>query len=120
LEIGNVNAVHEWLDIWHTTATNSMHVTLHAIKMMGGSTPKRGQMPFLFSKSEDELWGPPSLLFDGFWGVSYQKYSSMAMELTTHLHFIFTLRIDAAIPLLPKWLHGAQWGNFTFSVISET
>jgi hypothetical protein len=34
------------------------------------------------------LWGPPNLLFNGYWGLFPQEKSSRSVKLTTHLELV--------------------------------
>jgi hypothetical protein len=66
----------------------------------------------------DKLWGPPSLLSNGYHGFFPCGKSGLGMKLTTHLHLVPRSRMHGAIPPLPNtppW-HGAQlkkkaWGQ---------
>ena len=64
-------------------------------------------------KRPDRLWGPPSLLFNGYRG-SFPKggggCSGWGLNFTTHLHIFPRFRMTGAIPLLPympSW-HGQE------------
>jgi len=62
----------------------------------------RGKRYFSFTKYPDQLWGPPSLLFRGYW------VSSLGTKPAEH-KFNYTppcssrLRMSGAIPLLPLY-----------------
>jgi len=53
-----------------------------------GSIPS-GDCVFSFSTSyPDWLWGPPSLLSNGYWGLSPWGQSGQCVNLTIHLHLV--------------------------------
>jgi hypothetical protein len=52
-----------------------------------------------------KIWGPPSLLFRGYWGLCPQGKSSWGMKLTAHLHSIV-------------YHHGVRVDSLSFALIS--
>jgi len=52
----------------------------------------QGRDYFLSPLPPDQLWGPPSLLPNGYWELFPQ-----VMKLTTHLHLAPSLRIHGAM-----------------------
>ena len=50
----------------------------------------------------DRYWGPPSLLFDVYQGISFPPgVSSRGVMLIVNLCLVSTLIMDGALPLLP-------------------
>jgi hypothetical protein len=78
-----------------------------------GSNPGRAkryvQSP---KKSPDRLWGPYSVLFNGY-GGSFREVKRSGVKLTIHLRLVPRLRMSGTIPLLlhiillywPVWLY---------------
>jgi len=58
---------------------------------------------FFLSLHTDWLWGPPSLLLNGYW-MLFPQGSGWSVKLTTHLHLAQRLRTSGAIPPLPMYL----------------
>jgi hypothetical protein len=64
--------------------------------------------------------GPPSFLFSEFLWLSW-KYSGRNVKLTTHLHLVLSLRMRAAIPLLPDLpLCCEQWQLCLWGIRTST
>jgi hypothetical protein len=67
----------------------------------------------------NRLWGPPSLLSNGYQGLLPREQSGRGVKLTNHLHLVPRSRMHGAIPPFPNtpsWC-GAQLkhrDNFTF------
>jgi len=59
----------------------------------------QGQGFISLSPHTDWLWGPPSLLSNGYQGL-FHEYSLQGMKLTTHIHLVQSLRMHWAIPPL--------------------
>jgi len=57
------------------------------------------------SQLPDELWGPPSLLLNGYRGICPQRYSRHSVMLTALLHLVPRLKMCGAIPLLSQYVH---------------
>jgi hypothetical protein len=57
---------------------------------------------FLTSKRPDRLWGPPSLIFNGY-RDSPPGIKGRGVKLTTSLHLVPCLRMGGVIPPLPKY-----------------
>jgi len=73
--------------------------------MIQGSIPGRGKRFFSSPTRPDWLWGPPSLLFNG-----YRWWGGHGMKLATHLQLLPGLRTCAAVPLLPLYVSMAWKG----------
>jgi len=57
---------------------------------------------FSFSKRPGPLWGPPSLVFNGNWGLfTALGESDRAANVTTHFHIVPRLRASGVLPLFP-------------------
>lgn len=73
----------------------------------------QGEEIFLFFKRQDRLWGPPSLLFNGyldcFPGVKLPRRED------NHLTS-FRLILSEAVILLPICLHGVDRDKFIFTL----
>jgi len=91
-----------------------MHLSfqLHAVNTRSWNTVTRpwdgqlgldsweGQEFFFYSPPHpDQLWGPPSLLSNGYQGLFWGK-NGLGVTLTTHLHLVPKLRMHGAIPSL--------------------
>ena len=70
-------------------------------------------LKFSFPKRPDRLWGPFSLLFNGYW-ISLLGLQRPAVKLSTHLHLVPSLRMSGAILLLPYMPSWRGEGHFTF------
>jgi hypothetical protein len=67
-----------------------------------GSIPDRGRRFFFYPLRQDRLWGPPSLLYNGYRG-SFPR----GVMLTTHPHLVPRLRMSRSYTSFhPKRLHG--------------
>jgi hypothetical protein len=70
----------------------------------------------IFRTYPDRLWGPPSLLYKGYWVFPGGK-GGRGVMLTTHPRLVLRLRKSWAIPPLTLWvLLGLLWVPFTFYV----
>jgi hypothetical protein len=58
-----------------------------------GSIPSRDKRYFFSPQCPDQLWGPPTLLSSGYWGLFLQRKSGWSMRLITHLHLLPRLRM---------------------------
>jgi hypothetical protein len=54
-----------------------------------GSIPGRDKRYFSSPQCPDQLWGPPTLLSNGYWGLFF----GWSMRLTTHLNLLLRLRM---------------------------
>jgi hypothetical protein len=52
-----------------------------------GSIPGKGKRVFSYTQLWDRLWGPPSLLYSGYWGISLGQ-GGWGVKLTTHFHVV--------------------------------
>jgi hypothetical protein len=64
-----------------------------------------GEENKLWSSHPDQLWSPPSLLFNGYWGF-FRGLSDWGVKLTTHPYIVLRLRMHGAVPPLP---HMSSW-----------
>jgi hypothetical protein len=82
----------------------------------GVSSPCRGWEFFYLPPHPDRLWGPPSLLSNGYQGLFPWAWSCRGVKVTTHLHLVPKSRIRGVIPPLPNT---PSWhrGNFTFTLL---
>jgi hypothetical protein len=53
-----------------------------------GSIPGRGKIFFFTPQRPDRLWGPPSLLSNGYRGIFPRGLCGRSVKLTTHLHLV--------------------------------
>ena len=60
----------------------------------------------------DRLWGPHSLLFNGYRGPSPPRVQMPAEEVDHILHLVTRLRMSGAIPLPAIYLHGVDRCSF--------
>jgi hypothetical protein len=68
--------------------------------------------------SPDRLWGPPSLLSNGYLGIFLRDLGGRGVKLTTHLHLVPKLRIRGAIPPLH---HTSSWrGDASYVLLPGT
>jgi hypothetical protein len=77
-------------------------VTRLQAKQTGGWIPNKGKRSFSSPNRPDWIWGPPSLLCNGYWGSS-RRYSGGGVKLTTYLHLASRLRMCGAMSLLPLY-----------------
>jgi hypothetical protein len=68
--------------------------------MIGGLSPGRFWEFFSSPPRPDRLWGPPSLLFNGYQGLFQWRQSGRSVKLTTHLHLVPGSRMRGNIPPL--------------------
>ena len=66
---------------------------------MCGSIPGTGKAVFSSPEHPDSFWSPPSLLFNGYWGIFPWQSSSRGVNLTTQVARFW---MNAALPL-PSW-----------------
>jgi len=57
----------------------------------------------IFRTCPDWLWGPPSLLYNGYWVFSGGVKNGWGVTLTPHPLLMLWSRKSRAIPLLPQW-----------------
>jgi hypothetical protein len=64
-----------------------------------------GKRLFSFPKHPDQLWGPPNLLFNGYWQFfpPRVKVGGWDTKLATHLHLVLRLQISGDIHLRPPY-----------------
>jgi hypothetical protein len=79
----------------------------------------RGKRSFCSPKCADQLWDPPSLLFDGYEVRSY-SLSGWGMKLTTCVHLVLRLRMHGAVPLLPMYAFIAWTGTSLLQTLIRT
>jgi len=72
--------------------------------------PQETRNSSLFLKCPDQLWGLPSLQFNGY-QVSCHAVNWPEHDLTTHLHLLPGLRMSGAMPLLPLYASMAWKGE---------
>jgi hypothetical protein len=72
--------------------------------------PVRARYFSLLQKHPDQLWGPHSLLFDGF-QCSFPWEISHDMKLRIHGPLVSKLRMSGAVPLLPLYAFMAWTGK---------
>jgi hypothetical protein len=70
----------------------------------GSSIPGRGKVFFSSPKRPDRLWGPLSLLSNGYWGLFFLGQNGRVVNLTTHLHLSAEVKKGGAIPPLPPYV----------------
>jgi hypothetical protein len=83
-----------------------------------GSIPGRGKRCISSQKRWDRLWGPPSLLFNGYWGLFLWIWSSRSVKHITHCQLVPKSRMSGATSPLshtPSWW--AQGQLFLLSYI---
>jgi hypothetical protein len=71
-----------------------------------------GQEDFFFPKRPDPVWGPPSLVFYGYWG-SFSVRNWRDLQLATHLLSSNVVKSDWSFTLTPLLLlHGLMSYNY--------
>jgi hypothetical protein len=71
-----------------------------------GSIPRRVKRSSSSPQHPDQVWGPPSLLSNGDWGLFPRGWSVRGVKLNNYLHLVPGLRIRGSIHPLP---HTSQW-----------
>jgi hypothetical protein len=66
-----------------------------------GSIPGGGKGFFLHPLCPDRLWGPPSLLYNGYWGSFARGKARPGVTLTTHPHLVPRSRMDRSYTSSP-------------------
>jgi hypothetical protein len=69
----------------------------------------------LFQKHPNWLWGPPSLLHGGYWGLFLLGFGSWIMKLTTDLCLVLRCQMRRSVYSLSQCLHGMHKNNFTYT-----
>jgi hypothetical protein len=77
--------------------------------MVGGSSPGKGWEFFSSPPLPDRLWGPPSLLFNGYKGPLPWGSSGWGVKLTPHLHIYISLPPNTPPGTLPLLRHEDVW-----------
>jgi hypothetical protein len=87
--------------------------------IIGGSRPSSG-WEFFSSPCTDRIWGPPSLISNGYQELFQWEQSDWSVKLTTHVHLVLRSRVCGAMPLFPNtpsWLSDQlkHRDSFTFT-----
>jgi hypothetical protein len=69
-----------------------------------GSIPENAK--FFSSQRSDRLWGPPSLISKGNWGILSWGYSGSGVKLTTHIYLLPRSRKVELYLHFNTYLHG--------------
>jgi hypothetical protein len=71
---------------------------------------------FLYITFPDRLWGPPSPLYNEYWGPFPGLKRDRGVTLTTHPHLVLKSRMSGSYTWYPpKRLRGVQWNSFYIS-----
>jgi hypothetical protein len=73
---------------------------------LDGRGSRQGKQIFSTPQHLDQLWGPPSLLSNGYHGMYSRGKSSGDVKLTTHLHLVPRSRMVELYLHSPICLHG--------------
>jgi hypothetical protein len=68
-----------------------------------------------FQKHPNWLWGLPSFLHGGYWGLFLWVYGGWIMKLTIDLRLVLRLHMSRYVRSLSLCLHGMHRDNFTFT-----
>jgi hypothetical protein len=95
----------KWL-LAHRTSTNYTHAWVKSLRPRRTVKVRNKTRCVLewevtaTSLPPDRLWGPPSLLSDGYQGLFARELSGRGVKLTTHLRLVPRLRVNGTIPSL--------------------
>jgi hypothetical protein len=86
-----------------------------------GSIPGGGWEFFSSTPCPDRFWGPPSLISNGYRGLSHWVQSGRCVKLTTHLHLVprskNALRYTSTpLYVFVTWCLVKRRHNFTFAI----
>jgi hypothetical protein len=71
-----------------------------------GSIPDKDKRFFFTPQRPDRLWGPPSLLSNGYCGLFHWGQSGRGVKLTTNSHLVQRSRMVELYLHFPTRLHG--------------